>query len=406
MFLRDGGRFLYGMVAADRTGIYARDLDSSSNVRLLPLDGVSTLGYSPAGYLLYTRDRVLFARAFDEKRLALTGDSIRIADGVEQSGPDSAAFSVSSNGVLAYWGGAAPGSEQLTWFRRDGTRIATVGTPSPYSHFTVSPDGRRAAVTAYEGGERQIHTAVWLLDLGRGTSTKFTFEWGAGMPVWSPDAARVVFASVREGPPSLHLKPIASPGQDDWLVKGDNQPTDWSADGHTIVYEDLNPKTRFDLWVVSPSGDRKPRPFLATPANETGGRISPDGRWMAYTSDESGRDEIYVTSFPEPHGSTRISTDGRTQAEWRRDGRELFYRTPDRKLMAAPIKAGANFDSGTPQALFELPPEPPAWIQGGVDQRVYAPSADGQRFLIGVPVGEESSAPITVILNWTASLKR
>jgi len=172
------------------------------------------------------------------------------------------------------------------------------------------------------------------------------------------------------------------------------------------VYEVLDDKTRNDLWLLSLSDGRRVIPFLRLPFNETGGRISPDGRWMAYASDESGRDEIYITSYPEPRGTTRISTDGGAQVEWRRDGRELFYRALDRKLMVVPIRGGANFDAGTPQTLFELPTEPPAWIQGGVDQRVYAPSADGQRFLIGVPVGEESSTPITIVLNWTAGLKR
>ncbi len=161
-----------------------------------------------------------------------------------------------------------------------------------------------------------------------------------------------------------------------------------------------------DLWLLPLSGDHKSRPFVATPANEFGGRISPDGRWMAYTSDESGKDEVYVTSYPEPRDSTRISSDGGTQVEWRRDGRELFYRAPDRKLMAVPIRGAATFEPGTPQALFELPLNPPAWIQGGVDQRVYAPSSDGQRFLIGVPVAEGSSAPISVVLDWTATLKK
>jgi Tol biopolymer transport system component len=279
--------------------------------------------------------------------------------------------------------------------------------PGPYYHFSLAPDERRVAVTRYETANN-FRSVIWLIDSARGTLAKLTFEnGGAGMPVWSRDSARVVFASGRNGPPTLYQRRIGDLGQAELLVKGgDNHPTDWSSDGHTIVYEVLDNKTRNDLWLLSLADGRKSIPFLRSQFNETGGRISPDGRWMAYTSDETGRDEIYVTSFPEPHGATRISTDGGAQAEWRRDGRELFYRAPDRKLMAVPIQGGANFDAGTPHALFELPPEPPAWIQSGVDQRVYAPSADGQRFLIGVPAGEESSAPITVVLNWTAALKR
>jgi Tol biopolymer transport system component len=264
------------------------------------------------------------------------------------------------------------------------------------------------AVTAYDAGARGIPTAIWLLDVLRGTATKFTFDWGAGVPVWSPDASRIALSyDNRPGPPTLYLKPTSGGTRYDLLVEeGGNQPTDWSLDGRTIVHEHrFGVKMQNDLGLLSPRGEHKDRPFLATAANETGGRISPDGRWMAYTSDESGRSEIYLASFPEPLGSTRISTEGGTQAEWRRDGRELYYRTPNRKLMAVSIKAGANFDAGTPHELFELPLEPPPWIQGGADQRVYAPSADGQRFLIAVPLGEESSAPITVVFNWAAGLK-
>jgi serine/threonine protein kinase len=406
-FLPDGRHFLYHRNYTDGAAIYVGDLYSPSGMRLLPLD-MSVLDYAPPGYLLYAHDRVLFAQPFDAKRLTLAGDPIRVVDGVEEVGPGSAAFSVSSNGVLVYWGGATPPQQQLTWVGRDGTRIAPVGEPGEYYHFSLSPDGRRVAVTAYESGAKGIPTAIWLLDGFRGTATKFSFQFGAGIPVWSPDGARIAFSyDNRPGPPTVYLKPTGGPEQYDLLVEaGGNQPTDWSADGDTVVLEHRDPKTQNDLWPTSVSGERKSRPLLATPANETGGRLSPDGRWMAYTSDESGRNEIYVISLLEPHGATRISTDGGMQPEWRRDGSELFYRTPDRKLMAVPLKAGAVFDAGKPHELFTLPPEPPAWIQGGADQRVYAPSADGQRFLIGAPVGEGSSTPITVILGWDGALKK
>jgi Tol biopolymer transport system component len=312
------------------------------------------------------------------------------------------------NGVLAYWGGRVPGRDQLTWVRRDGTRIASVGAPGQYLHFSLAPDERRVAVTAYEAAAKGLQSAIWLLDAVRGAATKFTFEWGAGVPVWSPDTARIALSyDNRAGPPTIYSKNAAGPGGYELLVEaGGNQPTDWSADGRTLVYEHRETTTQNDLWVMSLSSERQARPLLATPANETGARISPDGRWIAYVSDESGRNEVYVTSFPEVRGSTRISTDGGTQPEWRRDGRELFYRTPGRKLIAVPVKTGVAFDAGAPKELFELPAEPPAWIQGGIDQRVYAPSADGERFLIAVPVDEESSSPITVVLNWTAALKK
>jgi Tol biopolymer transport system component len=410
-FLPDGRHYLYETSGGDRPGLYAGALDSGEHVRLLPhedLGEMSTLAYASPGYLLFVKDGVLFAQPFDAKRRAVSGEPIRVAEALDKAGPGSAAFSVSANGVLAYWSGAVPRSEQLTWVRRDGTPTGTVGPPGPYFDFSLAPDERRVAVTRYQPGEGGLRTAIWLFDIPRGTPTKFTFEAGAGDAVWSPDGARIVFASDPIGPPSLYQKLTFGGGQNELLVRAivTSVPTDWSADGRNIVYDVFDPKTKGDLWLLPTSGERKPKPFLQTPFNETDGRISPDGKWMAYVSDESGNSEVYVTGYPEPRGKWLISTNGGTQPEWRREGRELFYRAPDRKLMAVPIERGAGFEAGRPQPLFELPPEPGPWIQGGGDQRVYAPAADGQRFLISRPIGEESSAPITVVLNWTAGLKK
>ena len=235
------------------------------------------------------------------------------------------------------------------------------------------------------------------MEIARGTLSRFTFDpANDGAPAWSPDGARIAFNSNRGGQFNLYQKLSSGAGGDEELLKSGElkSPLDWSQDGRFIAYLVQSAKTRADIWILPLDGDRQPFPFLQTPFNELGARFSPDGRWVAYTSDETGVPEVYVQSFPASGGKWQISSGGGTAPKWSRDGKELFY-TNGGKLMSVEVKTGGStFEAGTPTLLFES--------RG----RTYDASADGQRFLVAVPVEEATSTPITVVLNWTTDLKK
>jgi Tol biopolymer transport system component len=252
--------------------------------------------------------------------------------------------------------------------------------------------------------ERTGNWDLWLYDAaGRGSSS-FTFDSADDIaPVWSPDGSRIVWCSTREGTSDLYWKAASGAGQDEVLFKSSSwkTPTDWSLDGRFIIYQEIDPKTKRDVWVLPMSGDRKPFPFLHTESDEAGAQLSPDGRWMAYISDETRRYEVYVQSFPTAGGKRQISTKGGLGPQWRRDGKELFYYASDGKLMAVEVKSEASFEPGVARELFEFP--------SGSDIPALAPysvSGDGKQFLINALVDESDGAPLTVVVNWMAGLKR
>jgi dipeptidyl aminopeptidase/acylaminoacyl peptidase len=370
--------------------------------------GLSTLAYVPPGYLLYVRGQTLMAQPIDLGQFRLSGPAVPIAEGVEKIGPGSAAFSVSNTGVLAYWAGTGVQSSQLAWRGRDGTVLGPIGAPGGYTGVVLSPDERRIATSRVDPGKQ---SAIWILDVTRGTSMKVSFDPVSIEPIWSPDSGSLVFGSARDGPPSLIQKTVTGEPQDVVLLKSNhgNAPTDWCAapsparsgtgvgghaGGGTILFQSGSAQTRSDIWALPLTGDRKPIPMLQTLSSESDARCSPDGRWLAYTSDESGRDEVYVTSFPTPGGKWPISTSGGTQPQWRRDGTELFYVGPDRTVTAVRVAGGSTFEAGAVTPLFK--------IRGNA----YAASADGRRFVTDDPIGEASFQPITVVLNWPSGLKK
>jgi Tol biopolymer transport system component len=218
--------------------------------------------------------------------------------------------------------------------------------------------------------------------------------------VWSPDASAIVFSSDRGGTVDLYQKAVKGAGEEKLLLHTNEAKSaeSWTRDGKYIVYASRNAKTLWDLWALPTFGDRKPIPIAVTPFNEMNPVVSPDGRYVAFVSNESGREEIYAQTFPEPGGKWQVSNGGGTDPSWRGDGRELYYRSPDQKLMAVEIRTGADFQAGVPQALF------PIRVRPGQPRNKYAPAPDGQRFLVAAPLGREAMSPTTIVLNWPAGM--
>jgi len=399
-FLPDGRHFLYRANTGSVTGpVYLASLDSAERKMLLNVDSGNIL-YTQ-GHLLFLREATLMAQPFDAQRLELTGDAFPIAEQIQTSQTinPNAVFSASENGVLAYQTGGAAGGSQLTWFDRSGKQIGTLGDSAIYSDLELSPDGKRALVSVAAGAPRDI----WIYDVVRGLKTRFTFDPAQELEsVWSPDGSQVVFDSNRKGHFDLYQKASDGSGTEQVLLEDnlDKYPVSWSPDGRFLLYRSFGSTTGNDLFVLPLTGDRKPVPFVNTQFGENYGQFSPDGRWIAYASNESGEVEIYVAPFPGPGGKRQVSTAGGTLPRWRRDGMEIFYVTLDNKLMAAAVNGkGSSFEVGAVKALFDM-----RALSG--NRYSYDVSADGQRFLVNTLPAQAASTPITVVLNWTAALKK
>jgi hypothetical protein len=389
VFLPDGRRFLFSIMGGETGGHYVASLDSPER-RRIDLPAMAVLGFSAPDLLFFIRDRTLMAQRFDVKRLEVTGEPMRIAEGIYQLGM-AAAFAVSDAGTLVYWTGDRT-ITQPTWFDRSGAAAGTVGPPAAYVNVDLSADGRYAAVDRFD-----VTPGIWILDTARGTATPSSS--GAAYestPIWSPDGSAVVFAAAHDTPPNLFLKRIGATSAEERVFRTILQsfPQSWSPDGRFVAYATVDPTTRSDIWMVPVSGDRKPVPVLQTPSEESYARISPDGRWLSYTSFESNRPEVYVTRFPEPAGKWPVSTGGGNFSLWRRDGRELYYRALDGTIMAVAIGPGPDFVAGTPVKLFQ-----PRAAVGALGLGSFYDVAPDGRFLINIFV-ERISPPVTVVLNW------
>ncbi len=334
------------------------------------------------------------------------GEAFPLAEQVSRTGHSGYfGFSASQNGVLAYITGGLQWTSELLWFDREGKRLSTVGKPGTYWSLSLSPDEKRVAVNHMSS---TLDTSdIWIHELTRDSSSPFTFGRGVinSTPVWSPDGSRIAFSSDREGNSFIYQKDTSGTGKEGLLLQTkfilDRVILDWSHDGRFIVYEETDAKTKFNLWLLPMTGDHKPVPLLQTEFNETQGQFSPDGRWVAYTSDESGIGQIYVRPFPASGGKWMVSTSGGRQPRWRGDGKELFYVAPDGQLMAVEIRAGSSskpFEATVPKALFQA-------FQAGVLDYTASfyffsdVTADGRRFLINtVPKGGNESA-INVVVN-------
>jgi Tol biopolymer transport system component len=359
----------------------------------------------------------LVAAPFDPQRLTTTGAAVPVVEGVLQSPVTGAAqYSFSTMGSLVYiQGGTQSSLRKLVWVGRNGAELPLAAPAHAYLNARLSPDGRRVAV-----GITEQEAQLWLYDLSRETLTRLTFEGNVnGYPAWTPDGKRIAFSSNKEGPTNIFWILADGSGGLERLTTSEynNTPNSWSPDGQLLAFHENNPTTQRDILVL-PLGDpstssgqvpsagsgqvRKTQPFLRTRFDEGAARFSPDGHWLAYISDESGRYEIYVQPYPGPGGKWQISTEGGTEPMWNRNGRELFYRSGD-KMMAVDIATQPSFTVGKPRMLFEgqYVPAPGAPPNHDV-------SPDGQRFLMLKPSesGETAPTQINVVLNWFEELKR
>jgi Tol biopolymer transport system component len=329
----------------------------------------------------------------------LTGESLTLVDRV---GTDAAGrvvgLAVSGSGTVAYRARGLA-SQQLTWFDRTGTAVGVAGEPDANAagYPELSPDGRRVATNRTVQGNNDI----WLQDLLRGGLTRLTFDAANDvLPIWSPDGMRIAFASNRTGAFDLYLKSSNGSVTEERLVDSPNtkQAQDWSRDGRWLLYYEVNSQTGRDLSALDMTSlDRTPRVVAKTPAEETLAQFSPDGRLVAYQTDESGRFEVVVQSFPDAGGKWQVSTSGGVAPRWRADGKELYFLAPDATMMAVAVTStGTSFQAGTPLALF-----PTRIVGGGIvtqNRPQYAVTRDG-RFLINQTVAD-AATPIMLLLNW------
>jgi eukaryotic-like serine/threonine-protein kinase len=392
-FLPGGRDFLFFALGSQETqGIYVASLDSTEAHRLIAADTAGA--FLAPDWLLFIRRGTLLAQRFDTAQRVLSGDPVTVAEDVScYCGGGFGAFSVSASGLVSYrTGGLA--QQRLLWVDRSGKVIGNFSNAdlSGLQNPELSPDGKRVAISRLVQG----NVDVWLLDSTRATRLTFDSE-PDDFPIWSPDGNRIVFQSARNGRLDVYQKPTNGTGTETLLLESSQVklPHDWSSDGRFLLYHSIDPMTGRDLWVRPMEGERKPRVFLKTNFDERWSQFSPDDRWVAYQSNESGRDEIYVRPFPEAEGQWQISADGGMQPRWSRDGKELYYLTADGKLMAVPIGVrGAVLEPGKPVALFRTR------IQNltGPTRPQYDVASDG-RFLMLV-VAEGSGTPITLLQNW------
>ena len=354
--------------------------------------------YVSSGHLIYAQAGTLMAVPFDLQRLEVRGAAVSVVQNVLRGPtPGAVQYSVSNTGSLVYVSGSSQGSNsRLVWVSRSGAEQPLAAPTKNYAFPRLSPDGRRVAVGS--GGQ------LWLYDSARDTLTRFTFEGNSNLyPTWTPDGKRIAFTSDKEGPGNIYWQMADGSGGLERLTTSQNlqAPVSWSPNGERLAFIELSPTTAADIWVLRLS-DRKAQAFLQTPAYEGAPQFSPDGRWMAYASDASGRREIYVQPYPGPGGKWQISTDGGNEPVWDRSGRELFYRNAD-KMMAVDITTQPSFSAGKPKMLFEG-----RYVPNTATIPNYDVSRDGQRFLMLKGAEQEQAAPtqINVVLNWTEELKR
>ncbi|HVN92166.1 MAG TPA: protein kinase [Terracidiphilus sp.] len=402
-FLPDGRHFIVQV----RTGTAGADyiatgsLDSKTVERLTP--STTDALYAAPGFLLYMDQSTLMARPFNAKALRFTGGAVPVAQNVGiYSNVFYGFFTVSPAGILAYQTVPAVSTNQMTWFNRTGQKLGAVGQPDVYATPALSPDGTKLAVAV---GILAKHN-IWVYDLKRGTGSRLTADSSDDLnPVWSADGKQIMFSSNRAGQYDIYQEAANGLGSAEIVLQSKDHAkylNDLTADGHYAVFDNGGDSNETALWALPMLGDHKPFAFLSGEIRAFSAQFSPNGHYVAYSSTETGRNEIYVQTFPQQTGKWQISASGGTDPMWRRDGKELFFLTPDQKLMAVDVNTGAGtFQAGIPKELFQTQTIPP-WYW----RNIYAPSADGQRFLMLTPASEAKPEPITVVVNWPATMSK
>jgi serine/threonine protein kinase/Tol biopolymer transport system component len=429
-FLPDGRHFLYlhGSTKPEIRGVYIGALDvkpeQQSTQRLMAAEFSPLYVPSPdsgPGHILFLSQGTLLAQPFDSRRLQLTGEPIPVAEQIA-SLQDIGFYSASENGALAYRSGTTQGLDlQLSWFNRQGQATLTPAEPSRSSTVKVSPDGKRAATIRTDS---QNNRDIWVVDLLAGASNRFTFDPAPdGNPLWSPDGSQIAWQSTRGGTWGIYRKASNGSGNDELVYKATSSQsaqfalTDWSRDGRFIIFHSAKPQTKNDIYALpmgpGTSGERQPIPVIQTPASELGGYVSPDGRWIAYLSDESGKQELYVQAFSPGaklgssspvSGKWMVSKGSLGMARWRADGKELVFIGADGGMMSVDVTTDPVFHASAPKLLFQLPrsvlalsPTPGALMDA---------TRDLQRFLVTVPAPSSARQEFTIVLNWQAGLKK
>ena len=399
-FLPDGRHFLYTQSdgASPEMTLMVGSIDSAEVKSLFKT--TTRVQYADPGYLLYVRDRTLVAQRFDARSQELAGEPVPVGEDLAPGALGLASFSASTNGVLVYRGGELT-STRLVWVDRGGREVSTVDVPGDYRDTWMSPDGTRLTYDVSDDGAGGGD--VWIRDLARGVSSRFTFSPSAELnPLWSPDGRRIAFTTrdgsvrgdllVRDVSGTRDPEPLLVDAEEKYV-------SDWSPDGRHVLFTSRgDDPSGWNIWALPLSGERKPIPLVKTQFAELWATMSPDGKYLAYQSNESGRAQVYVQEFPEARNKWQISTEGGVEPFWRKDGRELFYRAGAR-LMAVPVQTGASFTAGNPVELFQTR------FATVTSRGRYRPAPDGQRFLVLAPIARDAEQPASVVLNWTAALK-
>jgi len=397
--LPDGKHFLF-WVRGDKPRMCVGSLDSLDHQQLF--ENGTNATYALPGYLLFVRDGTLLAQPFSARKLATTGDAVPVAEHVAINAPSyRGVFSASDGGMLVYQSGGASGGWQMQWVGRDGKPTRNIPDFATFLDPAISPDGKRVAVAVGDSGKAD----VWILDLARGTKTRLTFDSANdSYEIWTPDGTRILFSSNRKGHLDIYSKSADGSGNEEVVLQDDSDKTgkSISPDGRYLAYQRSDPagKTGEDIWVLPLFGDRKPFPIVQTPFLEDTPAISPDGKWLAYSSDETHRREIYITPFPGGGPKWQVSNGSGVYPKWRGDGKELYFVTSNGDITAVDVTASATSVAlGTPHALF-------SYALQGLGFGPYDVTRDGKQFLLNGTVSQGGEAPLTLVTNWAAELKK